>query len=463
MYCTKCGKEIKKNARFCTACGNSITKENGKTMNSIPNQNASPNQEMKNKKSTIIVAGVVITVLIIVAIAILLKINAGKSEEGDGDKGSKSKEPFEKGLMVGDTVYFGAYEQDNDTGNGKEPILWDVIGQNEKGFLLLSHYVLEYMPFQSGDVAIVDYATGVTTTGVTWESSSIRDWLNDDFMKEAFSTSDQKYIIPVVNNTSDFKETLGQEDHYINMQGGVGCANTKDNVFLLSIEEYYSYLNPQFVNYFSYVYASIDALAAPTKYARLKGASIEKYEPDWLIENGCTGTFDEDYDGNYTYWLLRNPGSASDNITVMSVEDMGHVAASRRTNHECGIRPAIWVSASANGKKSSVTEKKEEKDMDGAYSQCIGYWAPNTVNQLSADTFWLHAPQVMEVTESSVIIHGPNYSAKREDLRHSEKDGIDYFTSNESGFRFYYSSSDELLVLELKTENGTWMRWADFK
>ncbi len=99
----------------------------------------------------------------------------------------------------------------------------------------------------------------------------------------------------------------------------------------------------------------------------------------------------------------------------------------------------------------------------GAYGQCIGYWAKNNVDTLSAETFWIQPPLVMEITEEFVMIHGPNYRANRKDLQHNEINGVDYFTSVENGFRFYYSSSESLLVLELQTDSGSWMRWADFK
>ena len=104
----------------------------------------------------------------------------------------------------------------------------------------------------------------------------------------------------------------------------------------------------------------------------------------------------------------------------------------------------------------------EELDL-GAYGQYIGYWAKNNVDTFSAETMWIQPPLVMEITEEFVMIHGPDYRVNREDLQYDEMNGIDYFTSAENGFRFYYSNSENLLVLELKTDSGDWMRWADFK
>lgn len=471
MFCNKCGNQISDSAKFCTQCGNVIDYAITKNVNNQTNitefnqisydasKNATKKIEKKSKLSVGIgIAAVVVIIMIVIAVVILIPLL--KDDKKDKEIVDNSN-PFSNGLSVGDVVYFGEYEQDDNTSNGAEPILWDVIGQNEEGFLLVSHYVLDYMPFNDGDVAIVDYATGDFSSGITWKNSSIRNWLNNEFMQTAFSSNEQSYIIPVSNTTTDFKETLGQEEHYFNMQGGTGCGTTTDNVFLLSIEDYCTYMNPAYVEYFSYIYVSIDAMAAPTKYARSKGAVIINFSDGdgWLSENGCTGTLDSDYNGVYTPWLLRNPGSAQDNVTVMSVDDLGYSAASQPVSGPCGIRPAIWVSAPANG---NYIPDENNEGMD-AYSQCIGYWAPNTVDTMSSETFWIQPPQVMEITESSVIIHGPNYSANREDLQYKEKDGIEYFISKENGFRFYYSTSEGLLVLELQTEDGRWIRWADFK
>ncbi len=473
MFCSKCGNQVSDSAKFCAKCGNVINGANvgvvKVTPNAAPNQpvnqNASTQVAMNKKKKSkmpFIIIGVAVAAIffmIIVAVVVLVLLLGGKGSNSGASGGNNN--PFAGGLAVGDTVYFGEYEQDNNTGNGAEPIMWDVIGQGEGGFLLISHYVLDYKPFQEGGVSIVDYATGDVSSGITWESSSIRQWLNNDFMQSAFSSDEQGYIIPVMNTTSDFKETLGQEEHYYNMQGGIGGADTTDSVFLLSIEDYFTYMDPAYAGHFSYIYVSVDALAAPTKYARAMGAVVINYADgdNWLKEQGCSGTLDADYEGVYTPWLLRNPGSALDNVTVMSVDDLGYAAASQNVSGACGIRPAIWVSAPANG--NSVAIESDNTDVD-AYSQCIGYWKPNNVDSMSAETFWIQAPQVMEITEYSVIIHGPGYSANREELQHAERDGIDYFTSSENGFRFYYSPNEELLVLELRTEDGGWMRWADF-
>ena len=74
-----------------------------------------------------------------------------------------------KAAAVGDTVYFGAYEQDNNKANGKDDIAWQVLDKKENAILLLSVNGLDSVPYHSEN------------TSVTWEKCALRTWLNQDF------------------------------------------------------------------------------------------------------------------------------------------------------------------------------------------------------------------------------------------------------------------------------------------
>lgn len=111
----------------------------------------------------------------------------------------------------GDYITFGAYEQDNDPGNGKEPIEWLVL-ENEDGCLwLMSKNCLD----------CVQYNT--VKTSVTWETCSLRAWLNGDFLNDAFSPAEQSRIL-----TSTVSADPGDEEK---TRPG---RDTKDKVYLLS-------------------------------------------------------------------------------------------------------------------------------------------------------------------------------------------------------------------------------------
>ena len=88
-----------------------------------------------------------------------------------------------KSKTVGDTLYFGSYEQDNNTSNGEEPIQWIVLDKTQKSMLLISKYALECMPYDEIHVE------------KTWEQSDMRSWLNGTFWRTAFSSEEKNRII----------------------------------------------------------------------------------------------------------------------------------------------------------------------------------------------------------------------------------------------------------------------------
>ena len=76
---------------------------------------------------------------------------------------------------VGDYVVFGAYEQDREVLNGKEDIEWLVLEKEEGRILVLSKYALDAQQYHT------------SKEDVTWETSTLRQWLNEDFLNLAFS------------------------------------------------------------------------------------------------------------------------------------------------------------------------------------------------------------------------------------------------------------------------------------
>ena len=50
---------------------------------------------------------------------------------------------------VGSTVFFGSYEQDNDTANGKEDIEWIVLAKEGNKLLVISKYALDCQKYNS--------------------------------------------------------------------------------------------------------------------------------------------------------------------------------------------------------------------------------------------------------------------------------------------------------------------------
>ena len=125
-----------------------------------------------------------------------------------------------KAVKAGDYVFFGAYEQDNNTSNGKEDIEWLVLEVKDGKALVISKYALDCKPYNT------------SYTDVTWENCTLRKWLNNDFLGAAFS-AEEKAMIPTVtvsaDKNPDFRTNPGKA--------------TQDQVFLLSIPEANKYFN----------------------------------------------------------------------------------------------------------------------------------------------------------------------------------------------------------------------------
>ena len=75
-----------------------------------------------------------------------------------------------------DVIVFGRYEQDNDLGNGPEPIEWIVLDTQDGKALLLSKYGLDAVPYNDDN-----------NSAGTWETCTLRTWLNDTFLNAAFT------------------------------------------------------------------------------------------------------------------------------------------------------------------------------------------------------------------------------------------------------------------------------------
>ncbi len=114
---------------------------------------------------------------------------------------------FPPGLQV----TFGAYEQDNDPENGKEPIEWIVLDDRGDHYLLLSRYVLDAQPLHTENPVRA------------WAECSLRAWLREVFMPAAFTSEEQEAIhLTTLTDTG-----------------------TQDRVFLLSKAELDEALLPQ--------------------------------------------------------------------------------------------------------------------------------------------------------------------------------------------------------------------------
>ena len=204
---------------------------------------------------------------------------------------ARQAEPAEATLRstkVGDSVFFGAYEQDNNPENGKEPIEWTVLAEKDDRRLLVSRCALDCVHFSDA------------SNMATWDYSSILTWLNTTFYDEAFNGSEKTMVL-----TSEVSA-----DHNPVFSTDPG-RQTNSKVFLMSISEAYRYMR-----------SDEDRQCEHTPYALEKGART---------------------DGTYCTWWLRSPGYdasvAARVLTDGKINYCGYPIADSAN----AVRPCIWA------------------------------------------------------------------------------------------------------------------------
>ncbi len=193
--------------------------------------------------------------------------------------------------QIGDIIYFGKYEQDNTSSNGKEEIEWRVLEKDENGrMLVISRYALDCANYHS------------SPNQVTWENSDIRKWLNNEFVSNAFSSAEKSSIKTVT------VENTGNPDYKVN-----GGNDTKDRVFLLSIDEAKRYFSK-----------NIDRICIATKSAQTKGSELDG------ITRACR-------------WWLRSPGTTLYSASSVKIDGFILQMGTPVSMDKSFIRPAMWI------------------------------------------------------------------------------------------------------------------------
>ena len=188
---------------------------------------------------------------------------------------------------IGDYLVFGSYEQDDDSSNGKEDLEWQVLDKDENRLFVISRYAVDFQQYHFENVP------------VTWETCSLRKWLNGTFVATAFTPGEQA-MIPTV--------TVTASKHFLN---GTSAGNsTEDKVFLLSLSE------------------------------------VSTYYPDYL-DRGCTLTpyaEAKSTDRSELWWWTRSPGNYGYLATYIQSSTGGSFTITVDTR--AAIRPTLWIDLS---------------------------------------------------------------------------------------------------------------------
>ncbi len=239
--------------------------------------------QKKAQKKIAKYAKIVVPAVAVLVIAILVISNLVRNSTFLKEK----KEDF-SAAQVGQRIEFGTYEQDSiwddKTTREKDPIRWIVLEKQDDRILVVSSLILD---IHSYDESYSDV--------VTWEKCSLRRWLNNTFINNAFNATERKLIL----------EAEVPADKHPDCDTDPGNATT-DQIFLLSASEY--------LKYFTY-----DGISRFSDYA------------DSMRE-----------DRRYQTWWLRTPGE--DGQAKVFCDDGRMFVGYGYYDPDGGVRPAMWLS-----------------------------------------------------------------------------------------------------------------------
>ena len=198
------------------------------------------------------------------------------------------------------TIPFGRYPQASKNKNA--PIEWLVLKIDGSRALLISKYALDCRQYNT------------SCADVTWETCTLRKWLNGMFLNAAFSKSERAMILNAAFSKSEramIPSVTVSADKNPRCNTSPGNSKT-DHVFLLSITEVNKYFSSHSARQ-----------CQVTAYCYVQGA----YKAD---------------NGN-CWWWLRSPGVNSSHAAGVysdgSVDEYGHYV-----NYDgYAVRPALWI------------------------------------------------------------------------------------------------------------------------
>lgn len=198
-------------------------------------------------------------------------------------------------IQIGSSVSFGGYN-------------WRVLDIQNNAALIITEEIIEQRPYHD---AYKD---------ITWADCTLRKYLNGEFY-DKFNEADRSRIIPVINKNLDNQ-----------WYGSKGGADTRDSVFLLSLEEVCTYFGD-----------SRSKLHNPGKN--------QKYWFERKDENNSKRLARLQGKEWAWWWWLRSPGR----VNVKAVYIFGtdgnigiqgnNILKGNLSDGKCtgGVRPALWL------------------------------------------------------------------------------------------------------------------------
>ncbi|MBR4314137.1 MAG: InlB B-repeat-containing protein, partial [Lachnospiraceae bacterium] len=217
-------------------------------------------------------------------------------------------------------IWFGSYPQHDTSGVQYEPIKWKVYEYNTdldtiidaNTALLVSENILDNVPFNNS------YAQ------VNWVNSSIKSWLNNDFINSAFTTN-------LINSDAIHTKSILYDDHPEVMAWDSG-----NKAVLMRIDD---------ISWVSSVcHDNSLKIAQSSNYARRNGTLLES-------------------DGNSPWWILQQ----SQNIGTANADALsrdGTIEGYSVDSNQVGVRPVMFINL--NSQVIKMSNNTINWDLNGA-------------------------------------------------------------------------------------------------
>lgn len=219
------------------------------------------------------------------------------------------------GVTTWDCIYFGNYWQSSET--SKEPIKWRVLSVDGDDAFLLADQNLDCKKYNE------------TYTSVTWETCTLRSWLNgygagnnteqtdystENFLDAAFSQTEQSAIktTSVINDNNPLYGTEGGND-------------TQDKIYLLSIAE-----------------ASNASYGFNTTFNTPSDTRVSTNTAHTANYSGMNST------GGADWWWLRSPGNYSYDASFVTRYGWGYDYGDIVYYDNIAVRPALHLNLSSD-------------------------------------------------------------------------------------------------------------------
>lgn len=186
------------------------------------------------------------------------------------------------------TIEFGRYPQASKNENAL--IEWLVLKNDGSKALLISKYALDCQQYNT------------SRTNVTWETCTLRKWLNGAFISNAFSHEEQAMILSTTTESADTEES----------------ADTKDRVFLLSIAEAEKYFG-----------SDSTRQCQGTVYCYAQGAYKARNGNCWWWLRSLSSPHSFNFDNRYAFYVFSHGKVSREGSSA----DYDRIA----------VRPALWI------------------------------------------------------------------------------------------------------------------------